>query len=50
MLEEMNLVDHIVYMARVGYNYSITDCQHIAFGSALSLGREVRAKEKLSQG
>jgi len=49
MLEEKNLVDHIVYMARVGYGYTITDCQHIAYDYAVSIGKEVR-KEKLSQG
>ena len=49
-LEEKTLVDHIVYMARVGYGYTITDCQHIAYDYAVSIGKEVRAKEKVSQG
>jgi len=46
-LEQKNLVDHIVYMARVGYGYTITD---IAYDYDVSIGKEVRAKEKLSQG
>ena len=50
MLGEKNLVDHIVYMARVGFGYTITDCQHIAYDYAVSIGKEVRAKEKLNQG
>ena len=48
--EEKQLVDHIVYMAKIGYGYTITDIQHIAGDFARSIGKTVRAKDALSQG
>lgn len=48
--EEKQLVEHIVYMANIGYGYTISDIQYMAADFARSLGKTVRAKEGLSQG
>ena len=48
--EEKQLVEHIVYMAKIGYGYTLGDVQYIAAESARSLGKTVTAKEGLSQG
>jgi hypothetical protein len=48
--EERKLVDHIVYMADIGYGYSLMDIQYMAWDYAMSLHKPVKAKEHLSQG
>ena len=48
-VEEKQLVEHIVYMAKIGYGYTISEIQFIAADYARSLGKIVRAKEGLSQ-
>ncbi|KAH3810213.1 hypothetical protein DPMN_138602 [Dreissena polymorpha] len=42
--EERKLVDHIVYMADIGYGYSLMDIQYMAWDYALSLHKPVKAK------
>ena len=46
--EEQKLVDHITYMADIGYGYNKANIQHMAKDYADSLGKNVKAEEKLS--
>jgi len=46
--EERKLADHIVFMANIGYGYSVTDVRCMAADYARSLGKNVRAKGELS--
>ncbi|KAH3792421.1 hypothetical protein DPMN_145917 [Dreissena polymorpha] len=41
--EERKLADHIVFMANIGYGYSVTDVRCMAADYARSLGKNVRA-------
>ena len=42
--EERKLVDHILYMADIGYGYSLMDIQYMAWYYATSLHKPVRQK------
>ena len=46
--EEQKLVDHITYMADIGYGHNKANIQHMAKDYADSLGKNVKAEEKLS--
>ena len=46
--EEQKLVDHITYMAHIGYGYNKANIQHMAKDYADSLGKNGKAEEKLS--
>lgn len=46
--EEKNLVDHIMYMANIGYGYSVIDIRCMAADYGRSLGKTIRAKGELS--
>ena len=46
--EEQKLNDHILYMADIGYGYNKANIQHMAKDYADSLGKNVKAEEKLS--
>ncbi|MEW8543568.1 MAG: hypothetical protein AB2693_08525 [Candidatus Thiodiazotropha sp.] len=47
-VEERNLVDHISYMADIGYGYSKSSIQYMAKDYAESLSKEVKASEAMS--
>ena len=46
--EEQKLVNHITYMAQIGYGYSKSSIQYMAKDYAESLGKTVKAKQSLS--
>ena len=46
--EEKELVDHIKYMADIGYGYNKCDVQHIARDFALSFGKNVKSQKEIS--
>jgi hypothetical protein len=46
--EEEKLVSHISYMADIGYGYSKSAIQFMAWNYAKSLGKNIKAKESLS--
>ena len=46
--EEQKLVDHISYMASIGYGYNAASIKYMAKDLADSLGKNVKAKEALS--
>lgn len=46
--EEQKLVNHISYMASIGYGYNKSAIQHMAWDYAKSLGKQVKAKDSLS--
>ncbi|XP_053392052.1 uncharacterized protein LOC128554769 [Mercenaria mercenaria] len=46
--EEERLVNHITYMAGIGYGYSASSIKYMAKDYADSLGKNVKAKEALS--
>ncbi|XP_053372948.1 uncharacterized protein LOC123560642 [Mercenaria mercenaria] len=47
-VEEQKLVNHITYMASIGYGYNKSSIQYMAWDYAKSLGKQVKAKESLS--
>jgi hypothetical protein len=46
--EEEKLVNHISYMADIGYGYSKSPIQFMAWDYAKSLGKNIKSKESLS--
>ena len=46
--KEQKLVDHITYMADIGYGYNKANIQHMAKDYTDSLGKNVKTEEKLS--
>jgi hypothetical protein len=46
--EENKLVQHVSYMAEIGYGYNKQGIQHMAKDYAKSLGKSVKAKKSLS--
>lgn len=46
--EEMQVAEHVAHMADIGYCYRRVDIQHMAMDFAISLGKVVKSKKKLS--
>jgi hypothetical protein len=46
--EEEKLVEHISYMARIGYGYNVSQIKYMARDYALHLGKPVKSSERLS--
>jgi len=46
--EKMKLADNIVFLANIGYGYSVTDVRCVAANYARFLGKTVNAKGMLS--
>lgn len=46
--EEKKMVDHLSYMASIGYGYNKSAIQYMAKDYAVSLGKEIKAKDYLS--
>ena len=46
--EEKLLVDHVKYMASIGYGYNKSGVQYMARDYAISLNKSVKSKDSLS--